>query len=50
MEIMGESKKRLVVDEEVKEKKKRRFGVDIMLWLKEKIEIDVKLKEKEFED
>lgn len=47
---MGESKKRLVVDEEVKEKKKRRFGVDIMLWLKEKIEIDVKLKEKEFED
>ena len=32
METMGESKKRLAVDEEVKEKKKRRAGVDTMSW------------------
>ena len=50
METMGESKKRLAVDEEVKEKKKRRSGVDTMSWLKEKTEIDAKLKEKELED
>ena len=47
---MGESKKRLAVDEEVKEKKKRRSRVDTMSWLKEKTEIDAKLKEKELED
>ena len=50
METMGESKKRLVVDEEVKEKKKRRSVVDTMSWLKEKTEIDAKLKEKELEN
>ena len=32
METIGESKKRLAVDEEVKEKKKRRAGVDTMSW------------------
>ena len=51
METMGESKKRLAdEDEEVKEKKKRRSGVDTMSWLKEKIEMDAKLKEKEIEE
>ena len=43
-------KKRLAIDEEVKEKKKRRSGVDTMLWLTEKTEIDAKLNEKELED
>lgn len=43
-------KKRLAVDEEVREKKKRRSGVDNMSWLKEKTEIDAKLKEKELVD
>ena len=50
METMGESKMRLTVDEEVKEKKKRRPGVDTMSWLKEKTEKDATLKEKELED
>lgn len=50
METMGEKKNRLAVDEEVREKKKRRSGVDNISWLKEKTEIDAKLKEKELED
>ena len=33
---MGESKKRPTGDEEVKDKKKRRSGVDTISWLKEK--------------
>ena len=47
---MGESKKRPTGDEEVKDKKKRRSGVDTISWLKEKTEIDANLKEKEPKD
>ncbi|XP_078382732.1 uncharacterized protein LOC144665364 [Oculina patagonica] len=51
METMGESKKRQAdADDEVKEKKKRRSGGDTMSWLREKTEIDAKLKEKELEE
>lgn len=52
METMGESKKRLADgDEEVKEKKtRRRSGNDTMSWLKEKTELDSKMKEREIEE
>ena len=49
-ETMSESKKGPTEDEEVKDKKKRRSGVDTVSWLKEKTKIDANLKEKEPED